>query len=131
MKKILLLTVFAILSVGAEAAQYDYLTFQQTDGTMTSVASVGTTITFGDGNAKITNGENTTTLSLSSLDKMYFAVTSGVIDVNAPTEGQIVAYDLTGKEVGTFRNMDELRSKLTKGVYIIKVNGKTKKIAIK
>lgn len=131
MKKILLLTAFAILSVGAEAAQYDYLTFQQTDGTMTSVASVGTTITFGDGNAKITNGENTTTLSLSSLDKMYFAVTSGVIDVNAPTEGQIVAYDLTGKEVGTFRNMDELRSKLTKGVYIIKVNGKTKKIAIK
>lgn len=131
MKKILLLTAFAILSVGAEASQYDYLTFQQTDGTMTSVASVGTTITFSDGNANITNGETATTLSLSSLDKMYFAVTSGVIDVNTPAEGQIVAYDLTGKEVGTFRNMEELRSKLTKGVYIIKVNGKTKKIAIK
>lgn len=111
------------------ADDYGYLTFVKSDNTMQSLAVAGLTITFSDGNAVVQNGAESATLTLSELSKMYFSVeqeTTGIesIALNPSSTGEgSEYYSLDGRK---------LNGKPTKtGVYIVKGNGITKKIAVK
>ena len=63
----------AISAIAADAASYDYLTFQNLDGTQTSMAVDNLKMTVNDGKHVVTNATGSATLPLSSLSKMFFA----------------------------------------------------------
>lgn len=117
--------IYAILLTGgamaAHADNYDYpyLTFENIDGSATSVSVESLTITVSDG--KLVAGDKTFTLA--SLSKMYFSTeATGIENVSdVSQEGKAQYYDLQGRMVENPAH----------GVFIKKVNGKTTKVVLK
>ena len=104
------MTLLLAGSLAAQATDYQYLTIEKNDGTALSLTAVGLNITYTGTQLTATNGYETTTFSLSEISRMYFSKDAEV-------------YDHNGRRV--------LASNLQKGVYIVKENGKTRKVTIK
>ena len=129
MKKTLLLLFVLSQYLVAGAVTYDYLTFDQSNGTSTSVPTEGLTITFNNGNLVASDG---TTIALSSISKMYFSDTSSIhYQSTTIAEGPVDVFSITGNHVGTFDSGTTIKDKLPKGVYLmIPAKGKATKIVI-
>ena len=128
MKKLLVLTMLAALTLGARAAEYSYLVFTLSDGTTQSVSATDLNITFANGNMTATSGGNTVTIALSNLTKMEFSNegATGISTVNCDftTTDDTEVYDLNGRRLPS-------NATLSRGIYIIKSNGKTTKVQVK
>ncbi len=118
----------------ASSVSYPYFTFQTADGTLTSVDASSLTMTITGGKLMVSNGNENYEFSVADLSKMYFSAekTGGVDDVlssadDAPKE----VYSVSGVHVGTYTDVATLTSSLQPGMYIVKSNGKTQKIAVK
>ena len=133
MKRLLLsitLSLAAIMNVSA--GDYDYLIFTQKNNPAQAVTAIGTTITFTDGNMKVVSGGETVTIPLADVSEMYFSSTSGIDEKSlAPADGTITVYTTSGQHVATYQNADDLSSQLKKGIYVIRQNGETRKIAVR
>lgn len=69
MQRIFTLAAFLLLTMGAKAQTYSYLTFQHTDGTQKSLTANGLKITFSGNTLTATSMEGTTTLALTDLSR--------------------------------------------------------------
>lgn len=120
----------ALFAMNTFAEQYSYLSFQTTDGTVLSFATTDLTMTVADGKLVIKNDNESGSINLESLSKMYFTSSptaiSGVDSNENSTAAQI--YDISGMYLGTLGSNGLKDSKLASGTYIIKENGKTKKV---
>lgn len=130
MKKIILITMLAILTTGMRAAQYDYLVFTLTDGTTKTVAASNLTISFSDGNLIAASGSETlATLSLAQLTQMEFSTDdpTGIttLSTNTLTTDEATAiYDMNGRQIPT-------GTSLKNGMYIVKTKSRTVKMYIR
>ncbi len=126
MRNLFISFVLAMSSLGLYGADYSYLTFQTTDGTEYSVAVSGLTISFQNGYMTASDG---TSLSLSSLNKMYFSTTSGITTLNSDANASdVMVFNSSGEQIGTYSSLYQALSSLGKGVFVIKdSNGKTQK----
>ncbi|MBP5196127.1 MAG: hypothetical protein J6035_01805 [Bacteroidaceae bacterium] len=130
MKKIILITMLAILTTGMRAAQYDYLVFTLTDGTTKTVAASNLTISFSDGNLIAASGSETlATLSLAQLTQMEFSTDdpTGIttLSTNTLTTDEATAiYDMNGRQIPT-------GTSLKNGMYIVKTKSRTVKVYIR
>ena len=129
MKRFMILTMLALLTLGSSAEDYNYLVFTQSDGTTKSIAAGNVTIAFADGNLTATSGSETVTIPLASLTKMAFSNdgTTGIVLTTA--DGKLTAddaevYDLNGRRLPS-------STSLSRGIYILKSNGKTSKIQVR
>lgn len=152
MQRIFTLAAFLLLTMGAKAQTYSYLTFQHTDGTQKSLTANGLKITFSGNTLTATSMEGTTTLALTDLSKMFF--TSEVSGVLNPTDGQtlvtigersvsvsapvgttIRVYTTDGRLLTTFRKRwngtEEICAGLERGLYLVSVGSVTSKVYIR
>lgn len=140
MKKILftVLLSFAGTSIkGATLAddyEYPFLTFQTIDGATKTIAVESLTLTISDGQLIAQNGETVLTLNLAQMDKMYFSATPTGISATqasvALSDG-IEVFSQTGILVGRFASVDQARSTLARGIYVIKTNEGAQKLSVK
>ena len=134
MKKILLFLAFVVNVFVANADEYPYLAFQTVDGSVATVSTTGLTISYAEGvlTAQNSVGE-TRSFETSNLSLMYFTDTAtGIATIDAqgqPVSVEIVAAD--GRNLGRYDSLKDAADRLPKGVYIVKANGKTVKIALK
>ena len=109
-----------------------YFSFQTSSGETTTLSVTGLKITFSDGNIVATNKDGASyTASIETLAKMYFSATATGIDAVSETmvaDGDI--YNVQGIRVGRTDEMGEVRG-LPEGVYVVKQNGKTRKVLVK
>ena len=124
MKKIALTLLILVGTLTAMADSYNYLTFETTDGAKVSVAVKSLTLSISG--TTLTAG--TKTFTLSNLSKMYFSTTdestTGIESISIETlDDAIDIYDLQGHKV--------TKAQMKKGVYIVKTNSKSYKIAVK
>lgn len=132
MKKFVMLLMVLVGAATAWAGNYDYLTFETTDGAKVSVPAKslklsinGTTLT-----------TDTQTFTLSNLARMYFSAsdeTTAADGVCNPSADELLSesteiYDLNGRRIVNGSAAD---GKLPRGVYIVKTKSKTYKIAVK
>lgn len=120
------MTLLLAGSLAAQATDYQYLTIEKNDGTAQSLTAVGLNITYTDTQLTATNGTETATFPLSEIRRMYFSntkETTGIETTIAEIAKDVEVYDLNGRRV--------LTSNLQKGVYIVKENGKPRKVTIK
>lgn len=130
MKKVLVMMMVAA-SVNAMADDYEYLTFEGSEGTL-SMAAKGLTITFNNGQMTVVNGNESHTITLSTLSKMYFSNTTGISEAETtPGDNQVEVYATSGMLMGKYDSLDDAKAHLRTGVYIVKSNNKTFKIAVK
>lgn len=110
-------------TLSAHAAENPYLTFEMTDGSKVTVDASSLTITI-SGTTLTAGGQSFT---LTNLSKMYFSTSGGVSEIKSINTAEIneatEIYDLNGRRV----SKDQMR----KGVYIVKSNSGTYKIAVK
>ena len=155
MKKKMMLLAFGFAMTGqmAHATDYGYLTFQQSDGSLTTLVAEGLKITFADGKLIAQQGTQTKTLDLTSLSNMYFTndgstsitsiqgnipaitVQNGQIWIATKESGKAELYRLDGIQLGS-QNIEggkkvSLATGLTKGIYIVSINGVRTKISVR
>ena len=132
MKKPLLLLVIALAGLlPAYGSDLPFLKIRTTDGVTTVMPADGLVFTHGDGNLTVSNGETTAVFALADLDRMYFSPVASADAVTAPADTEVTAYTLGGIAAGTFSSVDEARSSLAPGIYVIKTDGVTFKMDIR
>lgn len=119
---LLLLTMVGVLSV--EAGNYTYLTFEMTDGVKASVpVTTALTITISGNTLKA--GDQT--FVLGNLKKMYFSDDNETTAISEVTQAVLdeaeEIYDMQGHRVE--------KSRMKRGVYIVKTKQKNYKITVK
>ena len=134
MKKVMFLIVACLSLLAAHAESYPYLTFQKADGSLQSVGVEALEMTFQDGKLVYSNSTGTGTLKLADLAAMYFSSTDATA-ITSPTadsgDGKVEVFSLQGVSYGTFANLQAMKESVPTGMYIVKTNGKTQKIAVR
>lgn len=133
MKKLALATLITMGSLQAQAYEYPYLVFQNTEGSTIVMAVESLTITISDGKLIATNTDGTQNILLRSVSKMFFTQTADLSGIsNAETENEAVEVFTTGGlSLGKFQNINTAKTSLKPGLYIMKGKSKTTKIAVK
>lgn len=125
MNKLLLTLLTTAAMVTASAADYQYLTFEMTDGTKASVETTNLSMTF-DGT---TLRAGTETFILTNLAKMYFSMGDETTGISQIENGELKFdnstefFDLKGNRV----SKDQIR----KGIYIVKTKNGTAKLTVR
>ncbi|MCD7714413.1 MAG: T9SS type A sorting domain-containing protein [Prevotella sp.] len=131
MKKVVILFLLALTTVGLHAETYKYLVFTTAEGDI-AMTAVGTQITFADGNLIAANGEETQTIALSSLTKFCFSNdVTGISAVSAQGLETVEVYSVSGQSMGRFSYTAGTALPLSKGTYVVKGDNGTKKIVVK
>lgn len=128
---VLFVALMAMVSARVMADEYPYLTFEQTDGTITTIAATGTTITFNNGNLIASQDGETKTIALTDLNKMYFSATSAVRNMFAEEESDYEIYSIEGCKIGTYKSLSDAQAILSQGIYVVKKSGNTYKTIMK
>ncbi|MCR4994680.1 MAG: T9SS type A sorting domain-containing protein [Bacteroidales bacterium] len=127
MRKAILTILTAASALTAQAYDYPYLAFQTSDGTTTTVSVESLKLTISDGQLVATNGDGSTTFTLTELSQMYFTAeaTDAIKEVDSKTldDAEISIYDLQGRLVPA--------SQLKRGIYVVKTSTGTRKISVK
>lgn len=118
------LTMMAVSVTAAYAGDYEYLVLEKADGTKTYVSATDLKMTFEDGNLIIAGGEST--ISVSELTYMAFTndyEETSISGVSTDSQsGSADYYTISGVKV---------LQPSAPGVYIIKKDGKTRKIVVR
>ena len=130
MKKLLITLFTFCIAYSSSAYDYQYLSFELSDGSVQSMSVADLTLTFSNGNLISSDG---TTIPLSNLSKMYFSETSKISVISDDSFiGKVDVFLTSGSKVGTFSTPEEAKSELPKGIYIMKSEqGTIQKIAIR
>ena len=131
-KKLLLLSAMVCVSLGM-FADYSALTFTDNTGERFSINTENLVITVADGQLQAVSGDNQMQFVLTDLASMEFTNedTSGVEAVNA-VSGGVTLYSVDGSVAGTFSSLDQAKSRLPEGVYVVTLaDGGILKIYIK
>ncbi len=94
MKQLLAIILAIVIGIPAIADDYEYLTFEKTDGSTKKITSVGTVITFSDNTLDAVNGTESQTISLADLVKMYFSDGSSSLMGDVNDDGEISVADV-------------------------------------
>lgn len=133
MKKLFLLVLAIAFFASSYAYDYPWLTFQSSDGTETPVSVEGLSMSVSDGNLIVTNADGSQTFELSKLSKMFFSTssTSGISHISDDTTQQVEVYTTAGISLGKISDASQAYSSLRPGLYIIKTDKGTFKMAKK
>ncbi len=136
MKKYLLSLVSFVLAITAGAETYPYLSFLYADGSASSFGAESLSMTFADSGSKliVSDGSTSQTLNVADVTKMFFTANdvSGISEVTLEdTDGNLEVYNISGIYVGKFANARSLGETVDPGIYLVKQNGKAKKIVVR
>lgn len=119
-----LFLTLAGLSIPASAVTYSWLVFSMADGTEVSVASENLSITYENHLLKLFSPTVDQTISLENVKEMHFNAQQSGLNTFLASQGaecdNFQVYDLNGLSLGKFVSMEDMRSVLKSGVYVIK-----------
>lgn len=134
MKKLLFTTLITLGTLQAQAYDYPYLVFQNTEGTTTVIAVESLSITISDGQLVATNADGTQSFALADLSKMYFtqqADLTGISNASTQEDEVVEVFTTGGIKLGKYLNIKEAKTSLKPGLYILKSKQKSFKIVVK
>lgn len=133
MKKKIVLVALSLLSVAAmQADSYSHLTFQKKDGSCLSFPVASLAMVVSGEKLLVYAGSENSAIDVSDLSCMYFSTAdvTGIQEVEKKV-GMLKVYSLQGVKYGCFESMEEMRSSVPAGVYVIRQQGKTQKMIIR
>lgn len=134
MKKLLFTTLITLGTLQAQAYDYPYLVFRNTEGTTTVIAVESLSITISDGQLVATNADGTQSFALADLSKMYFtqqADLTGISNAGKQEDEVVEVFTTGGIKLGKYLNINEAKTSLKPGIYILKSKQKSFKIVVK
>lgn len=138
MKKIAMIMLMAA-SLQAHASgdeSYEYLVLTTSDGQTTALSVSSLRLTFAGGQLVATNADGSHAISLAQMASMYFSndgTSSGISQATTAIDalGEVDAYTLSGIHMGRYATLQQARTSLKKGVYVIKQQDKNIKIQVR
>ncbi len=135
MKKLMIMLMAVFATVAAQAYDYPYLTFENADGTQSSVSVESLTLTVSDGQIVAVGADGTQTYPLASLSKMFFskeaAQPTGIASINTVADSPVEVFSVAGVSLGTFQSASEAQCRLKPGVYVVKQGKLTIKTVVR
>lgn len=133
MKKFLIPTMALMLAMSASAETYPYLSFQTVDGSVVSLKSSNLNLTIEDGKLVVQNDEGSNKFVLTDLTRMFFSQSTetAITNLNTDVNSTLQVYTTSGVFLGEFDNERSLRRSVPSGIYVVKTNGRTLKMAVK
>jgi hypothetical protein len=134
MRKMILM--FLLLCAGmAQAGEYAYLVFTNTEGTKTALSVTDLTMTVNGAQLDVTNTNGTVQFTLTDLAAMQFSVDGeslpegidNVLNADAP----VTVYAINGMALGSFSSMLQAVQQLDRGTYVIVQSGKSQKLVVR
>ena len=125
MKKLFLTLLTAAAIITAQAADYQYLTFEMTDGTKASVEAANLSLTFDGTTLKV----GTETFVLTNLAKMYFSTNNQTTGISQIENGELKIDNFT--EIFDLKGNKVSKDQMRKGIYIVKTKNGTVKLTVK
>ncbi|MBQ6653537.1 MAG: hypothetical protein IJM81_09160 [Prevotella sp.] len=133
MKKIIAITIVLVAMCAKAQADdytYPYLAFVTTGGSVETVSVADLQITFTDSQLVLTNASTSKNYTLSELSKMYFSET----EESTTAIEAVPTNETDGLQDAQWFTTDGRQlpdAPQRKGVYIVKNNGRTYKVAVK
>jgi len=128
--------MFLLLCAGmAQAGEYAYLVFTNTEGTKTALSVTDLTMTVNGAQLDVTNTNGTVQFTLTDLAAMQFSVDGeslpegidNVLNADAP----VTVYAINGMALGSFSSMLQAVQQLDRGTYVIVQSGKSQKLVVR
>ena len=135
MRKFGIVLAMLVCAVLAQASEYAYLVFTNTEGTTTALSVTNLTMTVNGSQLDVTNAEGTVSFTLTDLAAMQFSVDGETlpagIDHVLNADASVTVYSINGMLWGTFSSMLQAVQQLEKGSYIMVQSGKSQKLVVK
>lgn len=133
MKRILFALLITLGVLQVHAYDYPYLVFMNSDGNTTTLSVETLIITISNGKLVAQNNDGTQSFALSNLNKMYFTKEADLTGISTTenTHEAVEIFTAGGLSVGKFENEKAAKASLKPGLYILKSNTRTYKIAVK
>lgn len=122
-----------LLTVSASAEEYSYMSFQTTNGDIVSFGVESLTMSFSDGKLLLQNVDGSKEFAVADLSRMFFSSSATAIS-NIETNnasGKKRVYTLSGIFIGEFNSLLEVKDAVKSGMYLVKDNNNTTKIAVR
>jgi len=132
MKKWILFGLIAWCALAAQAGEYNYLVFTNTDGTTTAMTVTGLTLTVNGSVLQVTNGTDNVGFTLTDLASMQFSTadTLTAIPTVLNADKPVHMYTPTGVCLGLFPSLKQAAAVLNKGAYIVTDGSNSQKIIL-
>lgn len=131
MNKFLTCIIFVGMAFSGSAADYSAIKLVEADGTEHNLPSAGLEFTVNDGILTATTSEGTHSFPIIQLSKMFFSANSGTEAIASDCNCTVDIFNTDGTEAGSYPSLDAALNSLASGLYIVKTNGKSFKIAVK
>ena len=123
MKKILFLGLVCICALMAQAGDYGYLVFTNTNASTSAFSVTNLTLTVNGSDLQVTNDEGTVNFVLTELASMQFSNDPQAIENVLDGDQPVQVFSVSGVSLGTFGSLLEAAQQLNAGAYVIS-NGK-------
>lgn len=134
MNRFFFTTLMMLGFLHANAYEYPYLVFQNSEGSTKILSVESLSITISDGKLVATNVDGTQTFTLSELSKMFFSKANDQTAINenvTTNDEEVEVFTTGGMTMGKFASLSLAKASLKPGIYVIKNSQKTYKIAVK
>ena len=116
--------MFALMVIGvlsAQAGDYAYLVFTNTEGETTAIPVSGMEMAIDGTNLRVTSVDGTVTFVLTELSSMQFSTdgTLSSLESVLRADKSVEIYTLTGAKVGVWSSLEAASSALSEGVYVV------------
>ena len=134
MRKMILMVLLVCAGM-AQAGEYAYLVFTNTEGTKTALSVTDLKMTVNGAQLDVMNADGTVQFTLTELAAMQFSVDGenlpegmeNVLDADAP----VVVFAINGMSLGSFSSMLQAVQQLDRGTYVIVQSGKSQKLVVR
>jgi len=125
MRKIGIVLAMLVCFVIAQAGEYGYLVFTNTNGTTTALTVSNLSATVSGSTLVVTNDDGTVNFTLTELKSMQFSTTETVTALENVLDGDkpVQVYSINGASLGTYDNLVKAAQQLEAGAYVVS-NGK-------
>ena len=107
----------------AQAGDYGYLVFTNTNASTSAFSVTNLTLTVNGSDLQVTNDEGTVNLVLTELASMQFSNDPQAIENVLDGDQPVQVFSVSGVSLGTFGSLLEAAQQLNAGAYVIS-NGK-------
>ena len=117
----------------AQAGEYAYLVFTNTNGTQTALTVSNLSATVSGSTLVVTNDDGTVNFSLTDLASMQFSTTGSLTALEMVLDGDqpVQVFGISGTSLGSFANLLQAAQQLNAGAYVIVQNGKSQKLVVR
>ena len=131
MRKLMCVLAIVLSGMMAQAGDFAYLVFTNTNGTVTVMSVDRMTMTVDGEELQVANEAETVRFALTGLASMQFSNDPSAIDNVLDADAPVQVYSISGMSLGEYNSLVEAAKSLGTGAYVVSNGSVTQTIVIR